>query len=169
LKRKWFCDFRFQKIINFYGSRLNFWKTCKDSKKWLYYLLDGMIIDKVKKNVTKSWSCKKWQTISWPLGHFAPALPPLGLNGNKFQKDSTDFRHWKLISGQRRTYLSLEPNLKFKSWPESNQKCAIIQNMYSWIAFKNQFSQTIWQILIRPACLAIDFAVQVNHLGSRSA
>ncbi len=32
-KKNWFCDFRSQKILIFYQSRLNFWKTCQDSQK----------------------------------------------------------------------------------------------------------------------------------------
>ena len=47
-KKNWFCDFRPQKIIIFYRSRPNFWKTCQDSKKLPYHLLVGMFMDKVK-------------------------------------------------------------------------------------------------------------------------
>ena len=37
LNKNRFCDFRSQKIKKNYRSRLNFWKTCQDSKKitWL--------------------------------------------------------------------------------------------------------------------------------------
>ena len=48
LKKKWFCDFRSEKILIFRWSQLNFWKTWQDSKKGLDYLLGGMLIDKVK-------------------------------------------------------------------------------------------------------------------------
>ena len=48
LKKNWFCDFRPQKIIIFYRSRPNFWKTCQDNKKLPYHLLVGMFMDKVK-------------------------------------------------------------------------------------------------------------------------
>ena len=49
LKKNRFCDFLSQKIIISAQSRLNFWKTCQDSKKWLDYLVLGMFFDKVKK------------------------------------------------------------------------------------------------------------------------
>ena len=47
LKKNRFCDFRFQKIIILCRFRLNFWKTCQDSKK-MTYLLVGMFMDKIK-------------------------------------------------------------------------------------------------------------------------
>ena len=32
-KKNWFCDFRSQKTLILYWYRLDFWKTCQDSKK----------------------------------------------------------------------------------------------------------------------------------------
>ena len=48
LKKSRFRDFRFKKIVIFHRSQLNFWNTCPDSQKWLYYLLVDIFLDNVK-------------------------------------------------------------------------------------------------------------------------
>ena len=72
LKKKKF-NFRPQKIIIFYRSRTNFWKTCQDSKRITLPPSTWDVYGKSRIFVTIAWSCEKWEPISWPMGHFDPA------------------------------------------------------------------------------------------------
>jgi hypothetical protein len=58
-----------QKIVIFGLSRLDFWKTCQDSKKLLYQLLVGMFMDKFENFCDNSM-------ILWEMTNGWIPLPP---------------------------------------------------------------------------------------------
>jgi hypothetical protein len=66
-------NFQPQKMIIFYRSRTNFWKTCQDRKRITLSSPTWDVYGESRIFVTIAWSCEKLEPISWPMGHFDPA------------------------------------------------------------------------------------------------
>ena len=80
LKKNQFCDFQSPKILTFYRSWLNFWKTCQDSQKMTLLPSSWDVFGKVKNFCDHSMTLREMTNNLLTTGHFWTTPASLRVN-----------------------------------------------------------------------------------------